>query len=300
MQHLFIFILILCALMILGLLGMGLLLQKVRLRKKNSAPLKDIYPLYRGLCYLGGIVLALATFTTGMFSHLGESILYLPLIPLFIGALAAEKFRRMQKALPEDPIHPMQALWEKSFGPVLFTEKSTFAEKNTLESQAFGNDMYMTQSQRIESVRIKDIRMEGMHDNTSFAQYSLCLPDYFSGRGITVGFATPFPTTLFIIHKNFPCSQLLTYAGLWQQVPTEQEDFDASYVVFSKEPHTVSKFLTPHYCKALLDFAAYSSAPQSYYFNENTVYIVLTEEDAKLSTEQEILRMQYALAHLKP
>ncbi len=279
MQLLFIFIIICCTLISLGLLCMAYLWRKAQhLAKQN--PASNLTRLHVQLWCLGGTVLGLMLFTAGMFMHIGEAILYLPLCiaaPCFLQALCLYR-RNAAQTKQAPPTHHWA--WEELSKHVThanYIEKTNFAEKNTLEMQAFGNDMYMSQSHHIQ----------GQYKDLPFEQYDLHLPDYFTGRSLIFTLRQPVSSKIFIIHKDFPCSQLLTYAGLWKKELHAQElgiAIDSSYTLFSKEMDKAPQDLTAPLIQALKHLQQKYCTPHSYYLENQKLY-VLMKYDLSNSTD---------------
>ncbi len=273
MQILFIFILTCCTLLGMGLLWMALLWRKIHHMKTapiSSEATQRLYSLRIYIWCVGGVCMAIATFTTGMLWGLGESILYLPFVMALPCFFMAHKIHRQRATGQKGGYLQGQdqlwyAPWEKHFEQTVYTPASSYAEKNTLEMQAFGNDMYMTQSQHIT----------GRYKDSTFEQYDICLPDYFQGRSLIFRFSTPFSGKLFIIHRDFPCSQLLTYAGVWQKGTSLHEAFNTDYAIFTKDVSTLEHTLNPQIQSAIMHVQKVCAVPQSYYIAENTLYILM-------------------------
>ncbi len=288
MQILFIFLICSCTLLGLGLVYMGIKWQGIMRLKKQENAQQELYKNYIRLCYVGAAWLSLATFTLAMFAHVGEAILYLPLLPLVLGYVAVHVLHRKRTNLPSQSQMPHAKLWQAHFTNLSYTEKFAFAEKNTLEMQAFGNDMYMSQSHYTQ----------GTYQDKSFTCYDLCLPDYFSGHGLTLHFPEAFGATIYVISKDFPCSQLLTYSGQWQKTSLGQEDFDANYTIFTKNPENITQILSPARCAALLDFAQKCQRAQSYYFSGQEVQIIWENEPEPHNIDSRIKSIQVLLGNL--
>ncbi len=286
MQVLFIFTLLCCSLVAMGLLWMALLWRKI-LHTKNTpaspATTKRLYSLRIYIWCVGGVSMAIGVFTAGMFLGLGEVILYLPIAAALPCFFMAEKIRRARASCQElsaqehGEHQEIYTLWGKDFEQISYAPASTYAEKNTLEMQALGNDMYMTKSQHIT----------GTYKDATFEQYDICLPDYFQGRSIVFTFPVSFKDKFFVIHRDFPCSQLLTYAGVWQKGASAQEEFNAIYAIFTKDMDALKQSLSPQIQKAIMHMQNECALPQSYYITENTLYVLMPLADAEITSDME-------------
>ncbi len=263
-----------CALFIFLICGLKAVrvvsnLKKARLslqnRKKSIPELhKIIATLQIQLSCIVGVILATGCYLVG--AVLGNGFVQYSLPLLVIGIIFIMSYfgyKKSQNNVPEDPV-------EKELNTFLqqvsYTEGSSFTEKNTLELQAFGNEMYMTSHDRIK----------GFHAGVLVEQYTFNLSDFFFGRSISFTFPQSFSSKIFIIKRDFAHSQLLLRSGVWQEVPLGEANFDATYALFTKEPEHAISTITKAFMQAICNLQSDTFTAQSFYFEDKTLYILLS------------------------
>ncbi len=225
---------------------------------------------------LQGALVAAAGLTTGIICNSIALMLALPPLSLALFILWLRKTQKNDTPTTSLGLEdPLRQCLEKHLAQAQYDATGGFAEKNTLELQAFGNEMYMKSSEHIT----------GICEGVPYKQYNLELPDFFMGRSMLFTLATPFLSKVFIIKRDFPHSQLLTGSGHWQQIPTGSAHFDAQYATFTKEPEHLSKTLTESIQYALLNLDTAVKVSQCYYMEGQELYVLLPRVEEQVYSQ---------------
>ncbi len=234
------------------------------------------------ICVLG-CVLGLSGFTIGLFFGLGEILLLIPIgiaAPFFFWA-----WKVKQKGIVRASMAPnwMDTALTKKLHIHNYTSVSNFAEKSSLEFQAFGNECYMKSRMHL-SASYKDI---------SFEYYHIDIPDFFEGLGMRIDMPHAFAEKIFVISRDFPHSQLLKRSGLWKEVPMTSAEFNEAYIVFAKEPDHAKQVLQAQILASMACINTRFACSQSYYFEESSLYILLAGKEAFANCDEQQQRVAF-------